>query len=751
MKRKILMIQVLLTIVLSVLCCFALFGCGSEPEVPEVTGVAIVAVDGKSQGKAGALHEVTYTVPENCKVATSVRIGDSFATMADYSSTNGGYIFYTAGEYTVTVYASRGGMLGSASAKITIHESEASVSDVQIKAAAGEAYGKVGALHVLSYAADADSEIQVEIKKDGVAATDVEFNGGYNTLVFGSAGKYTVTVTATVGTVSDSAEAEIEIGVADAPTVTLSLDKSTVQEDGEVTLSHTVAYAGGDVRKEESVTALYRKGSSGDYAQANEETYTVNGDRFTPHVAGEWKVVYKALGMGGGAGEASTALTCTPVEITLSPKTTERQRIRTENPTEIDYLVEGAADKYNVSYDVHGKSGIETEKGEGNSVRVTAANVDYFTVTVVYTHKVDTSMKKTVDIDLYSVESLVYAPVWGADPFDGMPDEVLTSMGYLLYFDATASGGVARELTAKNAKYEVIEHRVTASSGGTGVELLYAANDENYPYVIVSNFDNNVAEGNFTLKMTVTDPYTGYSAVATKKFTVLPTTNNQATATKRIQNFVEKYSDFYRMDSMNFDNAVSDCRQNMILTKTGTIMQRSNPSWPLQNGPGNENADFAHMDFEKAASNCRLEFKFNLLAPNPASGAVWLGIGMRTVDANGWVGFFDLHVVNGKLDITAGLQGNDKEYVSNAERPLAENDTTMYIRIDRRVNGSLAEYTVFVKTQENAAYEQFYRCTMATSTSAGNVGAPVKQYQFTHRYGGGCYSVENVVVTSYDA
>ena len=401
---------------------------------------------------------------------------------------------------------------------------------------------------------------------------------------------------------------------------------------------------------------------------------------------------------------------------------------------------------------MQGTNKAETAKGLGNSVRVKALEVDYFTVTVVYTHKVDKTLRQELNIDFYSVDNLTYAPVWGEDPFDGMPSDVLTSIGHLLYFDATSGGGLARELTGKDAKYEVIEHNVTASSGSNAVEILYGAGDnEDYPYVIVSNFNHNNAQGNFTLKMTLTDPYTGYSAVATKKFNVLPTTNDNTAAANHIQEFVQKHSDFYRMGSMDYRELVSDCRHNMVLTKTGTIMQRSNPSWPLQ-GSGGENADFAVMEFARAASNCRLEFKFELLAPNPASGALWLGIGLRTQNADGWGGFFNVHIVDGRLDITNDLdnQNTITRATSSVQRPLAENGATLYVRLDRRVHIDSVEYTVYAKTHETAEYQEYYRCSYASSTSAGNPGAPIKQYQFTHRSAGGCYAVENVSVVSYD-
>ena len=748
MKRKHIVFQIVISVILSLSCVAALVGCaGDRVGVPVVKDVTITAADGVSTGKAGALHYLSYNVPEGSKVATSVKKDNLTATTEDYSYLDNAYIFYTPGEFTITVYASKGGMLGKQSAKITVFDAGAFVSDVKLSAAAGEAYGKVGAIHVLSYNAPADCEIEVDIKKGTEAATDVKYDEQSGAVIFGTQGNYTVTVTAKAGEAHDSASALIEISPFDAPSVTLTLDKSEVKEDEEVTLNHSVTYDKGDEKKEESVTALYRARSSGEFTEAASGSYTVTGDRFMPHLSGEWKVVYNAVSKSGAESEASETLKCTPADITLSLATEAVQRIQTDKATDISYHVSGAADKYNVTFDTHGNSNVSVEKGDGYSARVTAATVDCFTVTVVYTHKVNTAVKKTLDIEAYSVESLTYAPVFGADPFDGMPSDVLTSMGHLLYFDARPGIG-GHTLTARDAEYEVVEHNVTAASGGSGVEILYAANNEAYPYLIVTNFDHNVAQGDFTLKMTLTDPYSGYSAVATKKFNVIPTTNNNSTAANKIQSFVAEHPEFYDMSSMNFTNLCSDCRHNMVLTKTGTIMQRSNPSWTLNNN----NADFAHMDFKTASKNNRLEFKFHLLAPNPTSGEVWLGIGMRTVTQNGWVGFFDLHIVNGRLDITNGLGTPKSETVnSGAVRALANDETTLYVRIDRRINGSLAEYTVYVKTTESGVYEQYYRATYNVSSSAGNAGSPVAQYQFTHRNAGGCYAVEDVHVTNYDA
>lgn len=722
----------LITLVVSLLGCCLLFGCGGETlPVPEVKDVAITAEEG-SYGKAGAKHLLSYTVPEGCAVSTAVQLGERAATASDYSYLDGGYYFYTAGEYTVTVYAAKDGMLGSASAKVAIAEGEAFVGEVHLKAAAGETYGKVGALHILSYSAASGSKISVTVEKDGAAAETAVYDAAHGTLVFSAAGQYIVTVTAEKNGSSASGSAEIAIE-AEAPRVMLTLDGTSVKEEETVSLLHTAAYAAGDGAASENIAVSYRTGSE-QFRAADEKDYLLNGNRFTPRLAGEWKLVFEAKSIGGASASAEATLKCTPAEIGLSAKTEGRLRIQTGIATETSYRVTGAAEKYDVSFDVHGHS-VSATAGSGHSVRVTAEETDFFTVTVTYTHKVQRSVQKSLDLSFYSVESLVYAPVWGEDPFCGMPSEVLTNMGHLLYLDAASPSGMA--LSAADATFEVIENRVTASQDGTNVEILSAGGDERLPYIFMNNLESGVATGNFTLKATVTDPYTGYSAVATKKFNVTPTYNDNAAAASVIRLHVNTYSDFYTFGDLDLGTVGHDCRKNMVLTKTGAILHRSNANWPMNNGNV-----LGVAGFETAANDCRLEFRFSPVALNP-DGAAQLGVGLRTLQQTGWAGYFNVRVANGSYSV-------DCEFGENRAEPLSlPVDGALYVRIDRRVSGQLAHYMVSLKT-EGGEYRLALRLQFALSSSAGNAGAPVAQFQFDHRGSGGCIAVENVRVTNFD-
>ena len=734
MKVKSNAIRVLILLALSLLSCLFLFGCGGEtPPVPEVKDVAITAEEG-SYGKAGAKHLLTYTAPEGSEVTTSVQLGENAATASDYSYRDGGYYFYTAGEYTVTVYAAKDGMVGSASAMLTVVSGDPYVGDVQIVAAAGETYGRVGALNLLQYSAASGSTVEVTVRKGEETATDVRFDGELNTLVFGSAGQYTVTVTATLGSSSAQGEAQIEIIAVEPPEVGLTLDQNTVAEDGTVTLTRSAVYEGTDRTLTEETSVRYRKGKTGPFRESDE--YTLKGDMFIPHLAGQWRIEYTVVSKGGATATASAELTCTPAAITLAAQTQARLRIATNNPTEVGYLVTGAADKYEVTFDTHGNADVTAEAGDGYSVRVTSSKVDYFTVTVVYTHRADSSVKKTVDLGFYSVESLYYAPVWGEDPFDGMPEEVLTNMGHLLYLNATGCGG--RKLAASNAVYEVVEKNVTASAGNNEAGVRLASNNEGYPYLFMDNLDDGVAQGNFTLKATLTDPFTGYSAVALKKFIVTPTGNDNGSAASTIENYVRKYPDFYRLNGFTFSSILGhDIRLNMILTKTGTIVDRVDAGMTLNNGN-----QIAIAKLESGADNCRLEFKFTLVAS--AQGAAELGIGLRTVTHNGWAGSFDLTLKGGKLGMKNSIGGAKYSHILAGERTLKDGEA-VYVRIDRRTSGGVAEYTVYMKA-EGGQYQACYCFGFDVSSSTGNAGAPVAEFQFDH-HSAGCFAIEDLTVT----
>ena len=74
---------------------------------------------------------------------------------------------------------------------------------------------------------------------------------------------------------------------------------------------------------------------------------------------------------------------------------------------------------------------------------------------------------------------------------------------------------------------------------------------------------------------------------------------------------------------------------------------------------------------------------------------------------------------------------------------------TVYLRIDRRTSGALAEYFVYFTTAGSEDYQLYGRWVYDVSASAGNPGASVAAFQFSHRNAGGCYLVQDVATSSF--
>lgn len=733
----------LITLLISLLCCGLLFGCDkNEPEVPTVENVVLSAADASSTGKAGVLHRLSYTVPEGSKVSTSVELGGKTATPADYLCNEEGYIFYTAGEYTVTVYASKDGMVGSNSVKLTVQKDALTLSGVELVAAAGEEYGKVGMVHILRYTATEGAEIAVEVKKGErvASSSDYTFDAGHNTLVFHSKTsgdeKYTVNVTATLGSVSESGSAQIAI-TADPPTVQLRAEKASVEVGKSVVLTRTVKFARGDGLERETFTV--KRGGS----QAAADEYTLKGDVFTPLVAGSYVVSYRVDTLLGEYNSASVTVNCTEGKIELALAAEGTQRVQLQTATDIPYIVSGNVEGFNVSYTSDcSDEKLELSAGNGTSVRVldNRTEVDWFTVTVTYTKG---STSRSIEIPVYTVEDLFLSPAWGEDPFGGMPDEVLTNMGHLIYFDAKPFNGAKYELTRRDLSFEVAENNVNASSGGTKVEILLAGGDNaDYPYVIQSSFDKGDAgdgTGNFVLRMRLTDPYLGKSIVAEKKFTVTPTQNSNESSPEVIQSYVQRHSDFFTASAFNFNDSGTklghDARLNMILTKDGYIVGRPSASMSFDAGGA------LGVVRPVSGENVRLAFTVTPVTFN-GGGKMELGVGVRAGNWNTWVGYLDLEVNGGVL----GVAGKDFGNIETKTSVPVSIGKPINIRIDRTKSEGKVVFTVSCQTEENGEFVTLLKTKEITS---GNAFGAVVAYQFDRRAGLGCgtYAVEKVAVS----
>ncbi len=741
----------LITLLISLLCCGILFGCDAqEPDVPKVENVVLAAADTASTGKAGVLHQLSYTVPKGSKVSTSVDFNGKTATPAEYLCNEEGYIFYSAGEYTVTVYAAKDGMVGSDSVKLTVQKGAAHITDVELVAAAGEVYGKVGMVHVLRYTASEGSEIAVEVKKgDGAASSaDYTFDALHSTLVFHTpttgTEMYTVNVTATLGSTFESVGTQLSITV-DPPTVTLEAENTLVEAGRSVVLTRTVKFAREDGFDHDSFTV--RRGGS----QAASSEYSLKGDVFTPFVAGSYVISYRVDTLLGGYSSASATVNCTAAQIGLSLATEGAQRVQLQTATDIPYIVSGNVDGFEVSFTSnHPDPALQLTAGNGTSVRIldNRTETDWFTVTVTYTSK-GGGNAKSIEIPVYTVDDLYLSPTWGEDPFGGMPDEVLTNMGHLIYFDASPFEGAKYEFTRRDLSLEVAENNVTAPSGGEKVEVLLAGGENaDYPYVIQSSFDKKDAgdgTGNFVLRMRLTDPYLKMSIVAEKKFTVTPTQNSNDDSPAVIQSYIERHNDFFTESAFDFNDEGTklghDARLNMILTKDGYIIGRPSAGMSFDAGGA--------LGVVRPASgeNVRLAFTVTPVTFN-GGGKMELGIGIRAGSFDTWVDYLDLEVNSGVLGVTAGKNFGEIETTATVPVSIGK---PFHIQIDRTKSEDKVVFTVFCQTEENGEFVTLLKTAEITSsTKEGKAFGSVVAYQFDRRSGMGCgtYAVENVAVFS---
>lgn len=753
--KKCMWLTRILALIVACAMVFGLAACGGGTDTrtaEEVTDVVVTAEEGETQGAVGSRHILSYKAPEGSDVSVSVSKDSKSATADDYSynSSTGVIVFYTTGTYTVTVYAAKDGLLGSGKTDITVTaqaQGKAEVSGVSVSAASGAKSGVIGAPHVVNYAVPDGSGVSVSVQKDGAAAeaSDYSFDAATRKIVFYKEGNYTVTVTATSGESTASGSAVITVSAFEAPEITFTAAKTSAVEDEAVKLTHSVTYAASDLMKTEGYSVEYKSNAADAYAAAADSLYSLSGDVFAPHTAGYFRIAYTATGIHGSSAVKYVEIRALAAPVSVKAENANAlNRIGVNVPTAMRYIATGAVDKYDISFDTHGDSRIAATKGSGSSFIVTAAAADTYTVTVKLTHKLDSSVHSSVNYKFYAVSDVERSPVFGQDPFAGMPSSVLTSVGMLPYFDATpAPSSITEKLTVSDVTLEVTDQNVKTSDNKVcNVDVNYVAGDEAYPYFIVSNFDNNTARGTFKLKMTVKDPATGAYAVATRSFTVTPMNSDPENTLK---NYVNNNA-FFEMNGLDYSIACPDARQNMVLTKTGVIIHRRNATWSLNGG----NGDFVKIELPSPLSNYRVDFKMHIYGKNLGllEGNVWLGIGMRTNDFNGWSGFIDIMSKDGKI---TGLFDNTDKRTSEAGPAdgVVVPDTAgteAYFRLERVEVSNTAVYTIYVKTSEDGAYGQLYRFTVDKATS--HIGAPLAGISFTHRSGGGCYSLEDISVTA---
>ncbi len=302
-KSKMLLRGILLAIMMCFFT-FALVACGddeeekpADPAGPEVTAVSITA-DGDDLGKVNKTHTLNISATDGSEITVTVKKGDVAATSADYTYTaaNKSIVFMNAGNYTVTVTAKLNNKTASKDATITIIEPALTELTVTPKVAGKGGY--VGQEYTVTYTVvPATSAVTISVEKDGEAAvanTDYTYDTATKTLVFLTAGEYTVTATSadsetdTTGaieiadrTVSVTAAASVKMNEA----LALTIETEPEGEDVTVTLLNAAddtavaadkyAYASGSITIKEPGSYKVKVALTGNYASVTDTTDTI--------------------------------------------------------------------------------------------------------------------------------------------------------------------------------------------------------------------------------------------------------------------------------------------------------------------------------------------------------------------------------------------------------------------------------------------------------------------------------------------
>lgn len=250
------------------------------------------------------------------------------------------------------------------------------------------------------------------------------------------------------------------------------------------------------------------------------------------------------------------------------------------------------------------------------------------------------------------------------------------------------------------------------------------------PYLFVENGGSGNASGSFTLRMTLTDPATGYSATATKKFTV-----TAGSGAAQVSAFVEKNRSFFELGSLGLGSMGRDAKKNAILTKNGIIIRRDNADGGLAEGT------FGRADLASAKDACSLQFEMRVLGVN-ASGAAQIGIGLETGSKDSMAGFVEIGMADGRIAVTHTLSGV-REFRAEEMPELALGER-ISVRLERSKSGDAAMYILYVQTK--TANVECLRLICTATSKASSAGAPIAGFRFDHRGFGGCSMVENVLL-----
>lgn len=716
---------------------------GGEP-MPELSDVTLSS----ENAEVGEEITLTYVASATCTVTVSVKKGEDAAAETDYTynAETKKIIFNAVGSYTVTVEAKLGDNTVSKTATVTIVLAKPVLSDLDVSEK-----GDVDTAIDLGYTVDGESVVTVSVKKGAadVAEADYTFDAENKQITFKKPGNYTVTVIATRNEMTAEKSAQIRIVDPNAPKpeITLTAAESTVTEGAAVALTASVAYAEGTEKEEEGFTVTVKQGETYVAADASAYELVATGNKsFKPLVAGEYKITFTASNTQGGFSEKTVEITAEIADITLgwnhglTPVNGYLRMATGATGTDLVYTAEGYAGGYDVTVEKSVAAAVGTLSD--GMLSVSSAEADTVTYKIVYTHKADASVKKELSVTVGFVSDLVNAPVLGEDAFGGTYGRLIPSTGLMLYFNANDKDGNA--LTYADITYEIVSENIQLSDKSSDkakndfdivIEKLHGL--DNYPYILVKNFENNTATGTVTVKLTATKD--GATAAATKVFEVKPLDKDGLKADgsdKKNCEGLNAYIDAVtggKKGGANFDKIISyDNRQNSVVSKDGFIVSRGWANGNIMvvepNGEDNFQVDFDYTPLLRQGDNTKVSFAINY----------------RTGKWDGYCSSQTAFYAEGSAtDITAGYWGSKIDQ-QEGEKPDCTLGTTIKVRIIHTVEGSVVTFKY--QWLKGESYVDWLTYKADKSTENGNIGAPVYALQFNHEAGG--YMIGNVKLTT---
>ncbi len=540
--------------------------------------------------------------------------------------------------------------------------------------------------------------------------------------------------------------------VSKIPTVSLETSSASVEEGSTVTLTPNVTYAEGDTKQAETYQVFVQSGSTFNEAEAG--SYTLTENTFRPLVASVYKIKLTAVGTSGESASAEVTVTATvaTIDVKISATATLSNgwlRLAADTDNIVSYTVEGYADGYDVTFtsSLTNATISAADASDGKQLSLFCAAPDTVIYQVVFTHKTDADKTVTLEIPV-SFVSNDNAPVLGEDPFGGTYGTLIPSTGLMLYHDATIGGSQA---AFNQVKYEVTDQSklLDLREGG---KVSFGTINGGQHFILIEDFDDgdnhiahNKANGELTVKMTVTDS-SGNVAAATKVFRVQAVASgDNATATTYMQAVLGD----------SFDSTVqfigdANVRQNMVVSKTGIVNHRIG-TWDI-------GSDFIRLDVnpenaENPVQNFRIDFKFTVLEGDN----VCLSFGMRTVAwDSGWAGSIDFKTAGSEIDSWGWVENNSgtgtiKGAGDGAEgtKPGTSKGTVFYGRLTRTVVNGTVTYTASWCDTKDGTYLRLYSCNMPTSDTAGQGGAFVHAFQIATKTRS--FYLEDFTFTNLDA